>query len=176
MGDFNLDTIDWDSHTSSNNLHKGFLDTFLDWGLSQLINQPTHKLGNTLDLLLTDCPDIISGVKVLESSEFINSDHSAITFTIKTKVPRLSSKKRKIYNYNKADWNSINSDLRYTNWNSLLDAHDPDTAWLRFKHIFHRFKTKHIPLISTKNKCGPPWFDSDIHKLCTKKRKVPEII
>ena len=135
VGDFNLDTIDWDSYTPTNNIHKMFLDTFLDVGLSQLITQPTHDLGNTLDLLLTDCPDIIYGVQVSEPNEFVNSDHSSITFTIKEKVPRLVPKKRKIYNYNKADWNSLNSELRYTNWNYLLDGHDPDTAWLTFKHI-----------------------------------------
>ena len=171
VGDFNLDTVDWNGTISSNGLHKKFVDTFLDLGLSQLINQPTHELGNTLDLLLTDYPAIISDVKVCELNECVKSDHAALCFSIRTKVPKLVPKKRTIFNYSKADWDSLNFDLRHINWNSLLDSQDPDTAWVRFKQIFLRLKDKHIPTISTKNKSSPPWFDSDIHKLCIKKEK-----
>ena len=49
-------------------------------GCVQLINGPTHnKLGNYLDLLLTDAPGIANSVVVLPLGK---SDNSSISFTL----------------------------------------------------------------------------------------------
>ena len=55
----NLDSIDWIQNTSSTSLHREFLNTFGNNNLSQLITSPTHCLGNTLDILLSDKPSTV---------------------------------------------------------------------------------------------------------------------
>ena len=55
IGDMNLNTIgNWNNPISSCSLENSYVDLFNDLGLNCLINLPTQKNGNTLDLLLTN--------------------------------------------------------------------------------------------------------------------------
>ena len=40
-----------------------------------------------------------------------------------------------------------------------------------FKHILLTLCNKHIPTVTVKSNSSPPWFDSDVHKLCLKKEQ-----
>ena len=171
LGDFNLDTVNWDNHTSINRIQTKFLDTFNNLGLSQQIFQPTHIKGNILDILLTDKPDLLSDVRILGRDEILKSDHFAILCSINVRFKRLKCKKRKIYNFKKADWDSLNNELRRVNWNSHIQCCDPTTAWIKFKSILLDLCNKYIPKVTIRSNSAPPWFDSDVHKLCMKKEK-----
>ena len=108
LGDFNLDTVNWENRVASNWIHTKFLDTFNNLGLAQQILHPTHSKGNILDILLTDKPDLLSNIRILERNEILKSDHFAIFCSINVKVKRLKCKKRKIYNFKKANWVGCN--------------------------------------------------------------------
>ena len=149
-----------------------FLGSFSDLNLAQFIDKPTHQLGNTLDLLLCDSPQILSNIHVQEQYEICNSDHFGISFNVNLNCKRLKGKKRKMYNFKKANWNSLNDDLNHVNWNYTLKYCDSTTAWNRFKTILIKLCDKHIPKITIKSQFQPPWFDSDIHKLCLKKDRL----
>ena len=66
-----------------------------------MVNEPTHKSGNTLDLLFSNIPGLIKNIKVLDRTEFCLSDHNAITFDLSIKVKNKSIPKRLIYNFDK---------------------------------------------------------------------------
>ena len=51
LGDFNLPTIDWDTMTAKDRTHADYLALFQAKGFDQLINEPTHIKGSTLDLV-----------------------------------------------------------------------------------------------------------------------------
>ena len=171
LGDFNLDTIDWVNHVCSDRIHNKFLDTFDNLGLSQQIRHPTHIKGNILDILLTNKPALLSEVRVLDRDEILKSDHFAICLSLDFKVKRSKCKKRKIFNFKKANWDSMNDELRRVDWNSHLQFCDPTTAWLKFKSILLALCDKYIPKVTIRSNYAPPWFDSDVHKLCMKKEK-----
>ena len=63
-GDFNLPDIDWRDasvtcHQNPPAVNRGFLETFDDIGLTQIVDFPTHSNpDHTLDLLLTNIPSI----------------------------------------------------------------------------------------------------------------------
>ena len=172
IGDFNLDTINWTSGTTSNNLHNNFLNLFHDVGLVQLISSPTHYQGNILDLLLTDQPSRLSNIVVHDRNECLKSDHMLISFLMKIKVKRIRKNRRSIYNFSKANWEALNNDLRSVDWNSgLLNGCHIFSAWNTFKTILFALCDKHIPKVKVSSKGQPPWFDSDIHNLCRKKER-----
>ena len=77
-----------------------------------------------------------------------------------------------MYNFKKADWESLNFDLKHVQWDSHLECCDATTAWNRFKSILSLLCDKHIPKLTIKSQIQPPWFDSDIHKLCLKKERL----
>jgi endonuclease/exonuclease/phosphatase family metal-dependent hydrolase len=73
IGDFNLPGIDWKNEQARDAKGKLLLETAVEEGLQQLVDFPTHTKGNTLDLLLTNCPDKV--IKVSDSGRLGRSDH-----------------------------------------------------------------------------------------------------
>ena len=161
--------VNWYNNTSNDSLHSSYVNLFADIGVSQLILEPTHRCGNTLDLLLSDTPDIVHDIIVHHPGSFINSDHSPLTFGIRTFIKRKKASKRSIYNYKKANWKDLNRDLNRVDWHFILNSVEPDTGWNIFKTKFLLFCDKHIPKIKIKESFQPPWFDSDVFKLNKKK-------
>ena len=65
--------------------------------------QPTRH-DHILDIFLTNCPALISGIEVVSGI----SDHEAVSVTCDLTVKSVRPGKRKIYLWNKADFISIN--------------------------------------------------------------------
>ena len=170
IGDFNFHEVSWpDGHTSCELQHK-FLDFLTsDLGHTQLISNPTHKSGNTLDLIFTNIPALIKNVKILDQNELCLSDHFGVKFNVDMKVKFKDSPKTKSYNYRKANWVRLNNSLRQVNWRAVLDSSDPHTAWPRFKAILSNLCDSCIPKKTIKSRFQPPWFDSRADKIRDKK-------
>ena len=103
-GDFNLHDIDWDLlNTKSGGvvpgLSKQLIDITNDFGLEQLVREPT-RINNILDLLFTSNPTLVERSSVVPG---IN-DHDGIPIVIISCKPRIIKQiPRKIYMYHKAD-------------------------------------------------------------------------
>lgn len=172
VGDFNLPDISWPETTTTVQLQQKFLDLFLiDLGHNQLISEPTHKSGNTLDLLFTNIPNLVSDIKVLGHNEVCQSDHFGITFNIKMDIKAKKTTKRRVYNFSKADWKNLNYDLKQVNWDLLVGSHDPHIYWPNFKLVLNKLCDKHIPKKSVKDQFLPPWYDSDCDRVLREKEK-----
>ena len=128
------------------------LQTF---GLLQCINEPTHKKGNTLDILLTKSFSYIKDLKIIDTERYCISDHCAITFVITETVKRKPRVKRKCYNYKNANWDILNEQLAMIDWDILLDYSDPETAWANFKEILFSKIDDHIPKFTIKTEYHP---------------------
>ena len=176
VGDFNLSSVNWpldDGASDINRTENLFVDTFINFGLSQCIESPTHIKGKTLDILLTNYRSLINNVKVLEHNSICKSDHFPITFQVKVKVnKRKKPIRREILNFKRADWDALNNDLCSTDWNAILDRTEPELAWSKFKSKLFYHVNNHIPTIKTKSEFQAPWFDSDAKRACDAKEKA----
>ena len=170
-GDLNLSKTDWDSYSSSDSTEQAFLDSFANFGLAQLINVPTHKLGNTLDLVLTDKPGLISDVLISDFKKPCQSDHFCVSFSLSCSIKRIKYPKREVYNYKRANWEALNSDLNSVDWDSVLQG-DIHLAWQSFKKILLSIMDKHIPKIKIGGFCQPSWFDAETHQSCRDKERL----
>ena len=79
LGDFNAPDVNWSSLSASTPSSTTLCDVVFRNNLLQVVSEPTHVLGNTLDLILTNSPDRIA--KIVVSSPAL-SDHSLITFDL----------------------------------------------------------------------------------------------
>ena len=175
MGDFNLSNVKWPYADNAHYItptEKLFIDCFDDFGLSQCVCEPTHVKGNTLDLLLTNSPGLISNLNISKNQAICNSDHYKISFKCKANVKLKKPPKRKIYNFKRANWDALNRDLCQVNWNAKLDSTEPELAWASFKSTLLSLVKIHIPTITIKNHFQPPWFDSDVHHAYLKKERA----
>ncbi|KAL5270252.1 hypothetical protein ACHWQZ_G001104 [Mnemiopsis leidyi] len=173
-GDFNLHSVEWPPQSTNTpiRVHKLFTDSFQELGLDQLITSPTHIKGKTLDLLLTNHSSLVSDVNVHSSSLVCKSDHSVISFKVKATKVIKRCPKRRIYNFKKANWDSLNNDISCVPWYGLIDSREPEIAWYNFKTILHALIDKNIPKITVKNNFSPPWFDSECFSAFRKKDRA----
>ena len=172
IGDLNLSNVNWPSFISSSPVEQDFLNSFNNLGFKQLITEPTHKYGNTLDVLLTNSEQSVNNLKVLDIDSIVKSDHNPITFDISFNIKKKKPVKRKIYNFKRANWDELNRDLFNVDWNSILINSSSEHAWSIFNSKLFELCNKHIPVITIRSEFQPPWFDSECHNLCRKKERL----
>ena len=97
---------------------------------TQLINEPTHKLGNYLDLLLTDVPCVVDP---LVDPPLSNSDHSSISFFVKIgfKVPNISFS-CKVDLKSRVHWPHFGDGLLNHNWSVIYNRLNPVSEFNKF--------------------------------------------
>ena len=144
---------------------------FHDLGLSCLVNSPTHRDGNILDLLLTNQPSIIKDVNI-DPVLICKSDHYSISFSLNKNVPRKKAKKQNVFRYFEADWEGLSAELKSHNWRVIFANKDIHNAWEVFKSRLDIAMRKFIPMKSVKFRYRPPWFDDEIMEMSKIKDKL----
>ena len=172
IGDFNLNGVTWATGSYKTSVEKEYIHGFANLGFLQCINEPTHKKGNTLDILLTTSLSHIKDLKIIDTERFCISDHCAITFVVTETIKRKPRVKRKCYNYKNANWDALNAELDMIAWDNLLDYCEPETAWFNFKNTLFNKIDDHIPKFTIKTEYQPPWFDSECYTKCKAKDKL----
>ena len=170
-GDLNLCRANWDSYSTTDKVEQAFLDSFSNFGLEQLINVPTHKLGKMLDLVLTDKPGLISNLSVSDFELPCYSDHFCVSFSINCSFKRIKLPKREVYNYKRANWEALNQDLNCIDWDSKFQG-DIHEDWQIFKRTLFDLMDLHIPKVKIGGICQPSWFDAETHQLCREKERL----
>ena len=79
MGDLNGHHQEWLGSSTTNRHGVAALDFATVSGCDQLMIGPTHARGGTLDLLMTDVPDL---VRVAVVAPVGSSDHSSLSIAI----------------------------------------------------------------------------------------------
>ena len=164
VGDFNfhMNVDDADAIKT-----KDILETF---NLLQVINEPTHISGHTLDLVITrSCDNLISSVHV----PCLLSDHGAIRCKLnlaKPKQPkqRISYIKFKTINHQDFEMDIKRSDL-FNNPESDLDK-----LLVQFDSTLRNILNKHAPLIHRNVTIRPsnPWYSNEIAEAKRKRKQL----
>ena len=86
----------------------------------QLLVGPTHASGGTLDLLMTDVPDL---VRVPVVAPIGNSDHCSLLAVISMAqaVPNLCVS-RKFFLKHQVDWNTVSGAIQELPWRNICLA------------------------------------------------------
>ena len=92
-------------------------------GCDQFVVGPTHARGGTLDLLMTDVPDI---VRVSVVAPIGNSDHSSLSVIISMEqaVPNLCVS-RKVFLKHQVNWNTVCGAMQDLPWCNIWSADNP---------------------------------------------------
>ena len=121
LGDFNLHVNEQSSQTTTK-----FYDILSTFSLSQRIESATHKLGNTLDLVIHNtCDTTINDIRI----DFNNkSDHAYIFFKVAHNVDFKSKKAITIRNFKNVNLEHFKSDLasKVENLVSNIDGTFPE--------------------------------------------------
>ena len=92
-------------------------------GCDQLVVGPTHARGGTLDLLMTDVPDL---VWIAVVAPIGNSDHSSLSAVISMAqaVPNLCVS-RKVFLKHQVNWNTVCGTILELPWRNIWLSDNP---------------------------------------------------
>jgi len=109
LGDFNFPDVDWCTLSGSSSKSNKFCDLLFQLNLTQLVDKPTHNLGNILDLIITNNEDIIYDLIIHpQNYKPISTDHFLISFTILVPTEHtILSPTQVIFDYSKANYHGL---------------------------------------------------------------------
>jgi len=173
-GDFNCKDIDWDTNTitvdcDNKQLHEHLLDILSDHHLTQMQREPT-RFGNTLDLYCANKPGL---VKYITTNPGI-SDHDTIVVDALLRPEYVKKKSRRIYLYNKADWEAMKTGINTftSEYLASLEDHSVDENWVSFKQNLQELVDQHVPSRQSRSRQHLPWITPAIRRMSKKKQRL----
>ena len=175
IGDFNAKSNKWSEGDRST--IKGSQIDFLtsQFGLSQMMKEPTHILGNSsscIDLIFTTQPNMVleSGV---HHSLHQNCHHQIIFAKINLKVYYPTPYERTIFHYSQANVDHIQQAINLFDWENAFLNTDVDAQVSIFSSTLLNNLNNYIAH-ETKicDHCDLPWLTTKIKELISQKNKL----
>ena len=140
--------------------------------MQQIVLEPTHVHGNTLDLICSSDANLINSVTVTKPGI---SDHYIITATLNvedTCQPGLSTK-RIVKEYSKVDIAGFQDDMHPVQL-KLEEMNDIDAMWSLFTTELQASIDRQVPtkLVEITHTNRPVWFNKRANKLVQRQRRT----
>ena len=186
-GDFNLPHTQWPECSpslGSNKDERDMINTLSKFSnellLTQIINQPTHYQGNTLDLVLTNNVDLIHDCEIQPTALSISHHHLVKVYTqykspqlpdSENTNPRLSPYDTLNFHSKDVDWENLSTALGNINWDSILENMSPDDMLEAiYKHTIAASKD-HVPA-RMQNRKNTSKHKTIVNNLARKRRRI----
>ena len=167
LGDFNFKDIDWPDRLSksgstlSQSEGQILIDIMNDHGLEQMVHFPSREK-NTLDLILTTLPGQFQDVHSPDKL----SDHDIVSGTLKIFIPSIKKPRRKVYLYQKGDYESMRKDtLEFAKekyFNGQSDTRSVPENFDLLTSFIQDSADKHIPSKTSRSVSSIPWITPEI--------------
>ena len=180
LGDFNLPDIEWSldppkgkvkASSCRKALHQRALDYFVEADLAQLVDKPTHKHGNTLDLVLVNnalLNEITCQCTILPPI----SDHNMILVDIN--VQKFSISRAPVYANKRFNFKKVKYDTVEEHYSELEDrltqCQNNDEMWKDFYTTTDTVMDS-LPTILPKPN-GQPWITRQIARKVRKRGRL----
>ena len=177
LGDFNFKDIDWPDRLSksgstlSQSEGQILIDIMNDHGLEQMVHFPTREK-NTLDLILTTLPGQFQDVHSPDKL----SDHDIVSGTLKMFIPPIKKPRRKVYLYQKGDYESMRKDTLQFAKEKYFNGHSDTRSVQENFDLLTSFvqdsADKHIPSKTSRSVSSIPWITPEIRRKIRRKNKT----
>ena len=142
-----------------------------DHGLEQMVHFPTREK-NTLDLILTTLPGQFQDVHSPDKL----SDNDIVSRILKIFIPPIKKPRRKVYLYQKGDYESMRKDTlefakeKYFNGHS--DTRSVQENFDLLTSFIQGSADKHIPSKTSRSVSSIPWITPEIRRKIRRKIKL----
>ena len=150
-GDFNHGDIDWTTESVKQYANKSglchqLLQISKDHFLDQMVLEPTRiteDTANILDLFFSNNQSLVNRVDIIPGI----SDHEVVYVESSLRPSRAITPPRKVFCYNKADFDSLKTELRRVKeeFVSLEPTSTTQALWDKFRTIVTDLMQKYIP-------------------------------
>ena len=136
--------------------------------MEQLVHFPTREK-NTLDLIITSLPTQFLDI---QSPDRL-SDHDIVSGTLKIVIPPIKKPRRKVYRYQKGDYESMRSDaLKFAKeryFNEYSDTRSVQENFNLITSFIQGSADKHIPSKTSRSVSSVPWITPAIRRKIRRK-------
>ena len=151
VGDFNAKSPEWFPSDSSNVAGRELAPLFFQLGLRQCVSTPTRllsdgRLDSLLDLVITNVSQLVLSTETLPPLG--SSDHLCVFCELDLSVHQKvnnSTTRRRIWRYDRVDFEDLNSILVNADWVQALQTEDVNDAFSMWTSKFFGIVTQHIP-------------------------------
>lgn len=145
------------------------LDAIIDANLTQLIEEPTHKAGNTLDLVLTNVPSRVRSIIVRKSNDV--SDHYPIHINI-TSQPLKQEFQTPTLDLARANLPNLKQSISHWYKSTCQDGLGAIELWEAFKNNLETAVNSNVPTKPTKSPGQPQWMEKPLVQLMRKRDRL----
>ncbi|CAC5378414.1 unnamed protein product [Mytilus coruscus] len=153
-------------------------EIFTRYGMTQFAEEPTNFCENSasiIDLVLSNNSNAVDLVHV--GQPFLPANiryHSPVYGILKFHKPSNTCFKRKIWLYDRGDYDLFLKMLSDVNWNDFIESsNNVDSLVERFSELLIDFASKAIPnKIITVRKTDPPWMNNYIRRTIRKRNRI----
>ena len=177
LGDFNFKDIDWPDRLSksgstlSQSEGQILIDIMNGHGLEQMVHFPTREK-NILDFILTTLPGQFQDVHSPDKL----SDHGIVSGTLKIFIPPIKKPRRKVYLYQKGDYESMRKDTLEFAQEKYFNGHSDTRSVQENFDLITSFiqdsADKHIPSKTSRSVSSIPWITSEIRRKIRRRNKT----
>ena len=158
VGDFNL-------HYEQDNAVgvSGLKDLLAENNLQQHVQQPTHRMGHTLDLVITRMSD--SNITSMDVYPSTISDHHSVIFGVSATMPLPTRHVRQARDFRGMDRAGFTADLA-TKLGSIDRHQDVETLLEQYEQAVQSTTNVHAPMVSRvrQSRRREPWYNDEIHQ------------
>ena len=146
------------------------MEACTELGLRQIVRQPTRGK-YLLDLVLTDLGDLVKA-SVLDSV----ADHRSVLCELRLQTPKSQAISRKVWLYQKADWEGLKETLKETDW-SFLNHSTIDEATVALTQKILAEARRFIPQKDIREEKGSHrWIDDKCREAAKEKSRKEELL
>ena len=170
VGDFNMKGIDWDLGWSARSGENMLLEVLQNKFWSQLVREPTHTEGNTLDLVIPSSTELVAKVEVLG---YIGPgcDHNMI-LTYIVGPAREQRNKEEVPDWSKADYDALREAFEAVDWEDEFKDKKGEECMDLFYSVIQRVTDECIPKKLRRAGSRPIWMNKNILRLIRKKKRL----
>jgi len=175
FGDFNARNSDWWASDTTNAQGREIADIAAQYGLYQLIDEPTHILPNSfscIDLIFSSVEGLVSDSGVLPSL-FPRCHHQLVyaNFNIKPTFP--PAYQRRIWDFSRADSIAIKRAMNSVDWDRVFLDLNVDERVSIFTDYVRNIFSNLVPnkVITVRNK-DAAWMTPEVKRIILDKAKI----
>ena len=168
-GDFNIHI-----NKPNDRLTIDFIDILDTFSLKQSVHEPTHILGNTLDLIIHD-PTLlnISDVSIEKPDR---SDHFLVFFQMSCNFDCSNKKQITFRNLKNVDFDAFKNEVenKVDNFLTNSNVHNFEETVLLFKNTFGEVVNEHAPIVTKTVQINntPGWIDTEFKAARSERRRL----
>ena len=168
-GDLNLPDVCWDQLSAPGGVQQQVLDAVQDKFWTQVVDFPTYKAGNLLDVGVSSSQGLVARVESL--GYLSTADHQMMKFTL-VGPKRENISTELVPDWTKANFEAMEKEIGEMDWDLAFQNMSGPEQWQVFKEKLNSVIDSNVPKKIRRKGNKPLWMKRNVLRLIRKKRRL----